>query len=214
MKNCRASAACAGAAMEAVYARDLTPLLAEIAHHFAQAAPGGEAAHYLALAATAAGHTAGARDHFETALAMNERMGARPWLARTHTAYAALLIDGRRQADRQRARELLLQSLEVADDLGLAPTSERTVALLHRLGPAPAPSDTPASPDGLTTRELEVLRLLAAGRTNAEIADDLVVSVHTVIRHIANIYDKIGVHRRSEATAYALRRGIAPPAGD
>jgi DNA-binding NarL/FixJ family response regulator len=65
-----------------------------------------------------------------------------------------------------------------------------------------------AGPDGLTRRELEILRALAAGRTNKEIAHELVLSVHTVERHVANAYRKIGAHNRAEATAYAVRRGL------
>ena len=64
-------------------------------------------------------------------------------------------------------------------------------------------------PDGLTAREAEVLGLLASGKTNKQIASELVLSVSTVQRHVANVYAKIGAHGRAEATAYALRRGIA-----
>jgi DNA-binding NarL/FixJ family response regulator len=60
----------------------------------------------------------------------------------------------------------------------------------------------------MTPRENEVLRLLAGGRTNSEIASDLVLSIRTVERHIANVYAKIGARRRSDATAYALRNGL------
>ncbi len=63
-------------------------------------------------------------------------------------------------------------------------------------------------PEGLTAREVEVLRLLAGGRTNGEIAEELVVSVRTVERHVANIYAKIGARGRVNATAYALTRGL------
>ena len=63
-------------------------------------------------------------------------------------------------------------------------------------------------PDGLTGREVEVLRRLSGGRTNAEIAEELFVSVRTVERHIANIYAKIGTRGRANATAYALTRGL------
>jgi DNA-binding CsgD family transcriptional regulator/pimeloyl-ACP methyl ester carboxylesterase len=61
----------------------------------------------------------------------------------------------------------------------------------------------------LTEREREILSLLAGGRQNKEIAASLSVSVHTVDRHIANIYNKIGAHNRVEATAFALKHGIA-----
>jgi len=65
-------------------------------------------------------------------------------------------------------------------------------------------------PDNLTAREVEVLRLLAEGKTNKEIAAALVVSIPTVQRHIANIYGKIGARGRADATAYAIRRGLTP----
>jgi DNA-binding NarL/FixJ family response regulator len=69
-------------------------------------------------------------------------------------------------------------------------------------------------PDGLTPREAEVLGLLAAGKTNKQIATELFLSVSTVQRHVANIYAKIGAHVRAEATAYAIRRGITRPEED
>ena len=61
----------------------------------------------------------------------------------------------------------------------------------------------PAAPDGLTAREVEVLRLLATGQSNRQIADELVLSERTVARHVANIFVKIGVGSRAAATAYA-----------
>lgn len=62
---------------------------------------------------------------------------------------------------------------------------------------------------GLTPRELEVLRGVASGDANQQIAMALGLSVHTVERHIANIYRKIDARGRADATAYALRRGLA-----
>jgi DNA-binding CsgD family transcriptional regulator len=59
------------------------------------------------------------------------------------------------------------------------------------------------APDGLTPREVEVLRLLATGSSNRHIADELVLSERTVARHVANIFVKIGVGSRAAATAYA-----------
>jgi DNA-binding NarL/FixJ family response regulator len=70
---------------------------------------------------------------------------------------------------------------------------------LERLGVFPA---------GLTAREVEILRLVAAGRKNHEIAAELFVSVHTVERHLANVYRKIPVRNRAEAAAYALQVGL------
>ena len=61
---------------------------------------------------------------------------------------------------------------------------------------------------GLTGRELEVLRLVAAGNTNRTIADELVLSERTVDRHVSNIYAKLEVSSRAAATAYAYEHGL------
>ena len=65
-----------------------------------------------------------------------------------------------------------------------------------------------ALPGGLTEREAEVLRLVAAGHTNREIAADLYLSEKTVARHLSNIFTKIGVSSRAAATAYAFDHRI------
>ena len=77
---------------------------------------------------------------------------------------------------------------------------------------ARADGDSPAPrPDGLTKREVEVLRLIAAGLSNNEIAQQLFLSVRTVERHIGNIYGKIETRGRANATRYAIRLGLAGP---
>ncbi|MDT2009771.1 helix-turn-helix transcriptional regulator [Rhodococcus opacus] len=63
-------------------------------------------------------------------------------------------------------------------------------------------------PDGLTVREVQVLRLIAGGSTSRAIATELVISIETVGRHISNLYRKIGASGRAEATAYAIRSGL------
>jgi DNA-binding CsgD family transcriptional regulator len=60
----------------------------------------------------------------------------------------------------------------------------------------------------LSARELEVLRLIAAGKSNAQIADELVISQNTVIRHVSNIFAKTGVANRAEAASYAHTHGV------
>jgi len=74
----------------------------------------------------------------------------------------------------------------------------------------PTPSARPAatSPDGLTAREVEVLRLLAQGLTDAQMAEQLVLSLHTVHAHLRTIYSKLGVTSRSAATRYAFEHQL------
>jgi DNA-binding CsgD family transcriptional regulator len=66
----------------------------------------------------------------------------------------------------------------------------------------------PAAEHGLTEREVEVLRLVAEGRSNREIAAVLVISEHTVARHLQNIFAKLGVSSRTAASAFALSHGV------
>jgi DNA-binding NarL/FixJ family response regulator len=63
-------------------------------------------------------------------------------------------------------------------------------------------------PGTLTVREIEVLRLVAGGSNNAQIAEKLFVSEHTVHRHLANIFSKLDVSSRAAAVAQAVRRGL------
>jgi NarL family two-component system response regulator LiaR len=71
------------------------------------------------------------------------------------------------------------------------------------------PSDRPPTPDPLTPREVEVLRLVAQGLENLEIAERLVISEATVRTHVSNITSKLHVASRTQAALYALREGIA-----
>jgi LuxR family maltose regulon positive regulatory protein len=93
-------------------------------------------------------------------------------------------------------------------------TSRRLVAYANRLlaafsGPGPAFTPTPESPaDSLNEREMEVLRLIHAGLTNQEIADQIVVAVSTVKWHINHLYAKLGVHTRTQALARAKELGL------
>ena len=64
-------------------------------------------------------------------------------------------------------------------------------------------------PAGLSQREVEVLRFVAAGRTNKEIAGDLFISLNTVSYHLRNIFNKIGAANRTEAASFAHRHGVS-----
>ena len=79
----------------------------------------------------------------------------------------------------------------------------------------PLPRARPPRPGGLSRRELEVLRLVAGGRTSNEIAGELFISTRTAEHHISNIYTKVGVSNRAAATRWAVANGVvdSPPAG-
>jgi DNA-binding NarL/FixJ family response regulator len=86
------------------------------------------------------------------------------------------------------------------------------IALDEDSGPVPAKVPEPLRDeslrDGLTRRELDVLRLVAGGLTNNQAAAELVVSPRTVNWHLTSIYAKLGLRSRSEATRYAVERGL------
>ena len=85
------------------------------------------------------------------------------------------------------------------------------VADLDRLERLAAESGGAAASAGLTTRELEVLRLVASGRSNRQIAAELFLSERTVARHVSNILGKLGLGSRSAATAFAFEHGLNMP---
>jgi DNA-binding NarL/FixJ family response regulator len=104
----------------------------------------------------------------------------------------------------------------LGDHDGAALELDAARAVFQRLGAAPdlarldalAPPATAAHPDGLTDRELQVLRLVAAGKTNRAIAKELFLSEKTVDRHVSNIFTKVNVPSRAAATAYAYQRKL------
>ncbi|MFI0217017.1 response regulator transcription factor [Streptomyces lydicus] len=101
----------------------------------------------------------------------------------------------------------------LSGEAGLSPKIQRR--LLERVTEpvrtVPQPPDEP--PDGLTAREVEVLRLVAEGQSNPEIARTLHVSTATVKTHINNLFAKAGLRDRAQAIRYAYRHGLAQPPG-
>jgi DNA-binding NarL/FixJ family response regulator len=83
-------------------------------------------------------------------------------------------------------------------------------ALEERAASRLGESSGASTPDDLTAREVEVLGLIAIGRSNADIATALSISLNTVATHVRNILAKTGCANRTEAAAYAMRQGLAP----
>lgn len=106
----------------------------------------------------------------------------------------------------------LIEALAILDRIDAVPLARKVRADLRSRGVRSIPRGptrlTRRNPDGLTDRQLDVLRLLAGGLTNAEIADRLVVSVRTVDSHVAAVLAKLGVASRQEAVRIAEKRGL------
>ncbi|NUR83877.1 MAG: response regulator transcription factor [Nonomuraea sp.] len=117
---------------------------------------------------------------------------------------AALLAGARGYLTKDAGRAEIaaaLRSAAAGQSTFSAPVSRRLVEALSRREPGPVAQ----APDGLTVREVEVLRLIARGLSNAEIAATLVIAETTVKTHINNAFAKIGARNRTEAANYAHR---------
>jgi DNA-binding NarL/FixJ family response regulator len=126
----------------------------------------------------------------------------------------ALLSSGDR-SDRDEAAAHLREAAKVADALGAAPLREAVTRLARRArislpgpGDMPGQAAAPPSSDPLTPRERSVLSLVAAGRTNRQIGDELFISEKTVSVHLSRVMTKLGATSRTEAVSAAYERGL------
>jgi DNA-binding CsgD family transcriptional regulator len=138
----------------------------------------------------------------------NWQAAARAW-ERLHCPFerALALSEGDRDAR--------LQALTIFDALGARPAAARLRDFLRRQGEKDIPRgprmSTRVNPQGLTAREMEVLDLLAEGKSNAGIAACLSIAVKTVDHHVEAILAKLGVHSRSEAAAVLHKLNSSTP---
>ena len=109
--------------------------------------------------------------------------------------------------DREQGMQLLDQALAIFQRVQAKKMAEKVLGLQERTEAQPAKA--PTYPDGLTGREVEVLRLIAAGKSNREIAEELVITLNTVARHVSNIFIKTGVVNRVGVATYAARHGLS-----
>ena len=140
-----------------------------------------------------------AAEHFEKSLALAQACEAPYELALTLLAKGQLLSAA---GKREEARATLEQVGEICGPLGAEPALGRVAQLEEGLLSL---QSRPPAPAGLTKREMEVLQLVARGMSNQEIAASLVLSEHTVHRHVANVLGKLGVSSRTAAVAEAAR---------
>jgi len=160
---------------------------------------------YLAMLACTANWPDLARQHFDYALAHNRAMRAWPSLARTSFRYGTFLSTQPAEADRRLGLQLLREAEQLARRFGMARLVADIDALLH------ARDGSADFPDDLTSREVEVLRLIAIGRTNKDVSLVLAISLNTVATHVRSILNKTQCANRTEAATYAIRHGLQRP---
>ncbi len=207
-------------ALEQVHAGRETEYAAELAYQYHRSAslPGSAHGIRYALAAAEQAKTSFARDHGVGFLRMARDLAAESEPTVRADILRRLAVAEAEALMLEDARGSLDEALAALDEAG---ADRETVAdclrdVTRAMSVARAEEGGPAAvayPSGLTAREVEVLRLLAGGRANKEIAAELVVSIHTVERHLANIYRKIVVHNRAGAINYALQHELIETPG-
>ncbi len=148
--------------------------------------------------------------HLAAAEATARREGLHPELARTLLGQANLSLDQGGQENTQRAMGLLNKALVMFEDLGMTDSAHhvhlRLQSLSHRQR---GPTHLSPLPANLTQREAAVLKLVTCGKSNGQIAQELVISEKTVINHLTHIFNKTSSVNRAAATAFAIRHGLA-----
>ncbi|MGE5765178.1 MAG: helix-turn-helix transcriptional regulator [Mycobacterium leprae] len=144
--------------------------------------------------------------HFTEALRRNTAMSSPTWSAHTRYAHARMLLARRGRGDTERAGELLEATRQTAQQRGL------TALLAHIDALTATPRAVLTLPDGLTARELAVLQLIAQGRSNRAIGQQLFISEYTAANHVRSILMKTGSANRAEAASYAHRHRLVATA--
>ena len=150
------------------------------------------------------GQPEAARMYYSQALGETVLLGLRAERALTKLGLADVILK-HYSKERAEALDHLDAAICELEAMKMQPSLERALRLRGRRRSSGEDKGLDFA-NGLTQREVEVLRLIAAGSSNREIADRLVVSVRTVERHITNIYAKIGARGKADATAYVLRK--------
>jgi DNA-binding CsgD family transcriptional regulator len=176
-------------------ARDAAAKLDELASAVGSAGLQALSAYAAGAVELASGDASGALPYLRKARQHWTRLECPYEAARTRALIGRALS---RLGDEESARQELAGALAAFRELGARPAAEDVAGLLE-------PARLPA---GLTAREVEVLRLVASGRSNPQIAADLTLSEKTVARHLSNIFTKLDVGSRTAAAAYAFEHGL------
>jgi DNA-binding CsgD family transcriptional regulator len=185
-------------------ARALAARLECIAHLSVVAYNTGVARH-LGEAAALTGERTAAQAYYVQALEAAGKIRFRPELALTHLRLAELLLD---DANESEALAQLNAALPELRDMHMQPALERGLQLLQKLErKTPATSIEAQVSHALTGREREVARLVAAGRSNREIADTLVITEGTVEVHLKHILSKLGFRSRTQVARWLAEQG-------
>jgi DNA-binding CsgD family transcriptional regulator len=208
----------AGVVMDRDRARQLYPLVVDAlaTGTLMRTSDGALIERVAGMAAAAAGLHKDAERHFEEAMRQALELPHLMERPQVRHFYARFLMERGGSGDAERAGTLLDEAAAGYRSIGMVRHLEWVDTLRSRLGEMAQATRLPSKPrypDSLTAREVEILKLLASGLTSGELAAKLYLSVATIQRHIANIYSKIGVRNRAEATAYALRQQLADPGG-
>jgi DNA-binding CsgD family transcriptional regulator len=161
----------------------------------------GAADRYLGMLAATLGDWERAKACFEAALELNLRMRAATWVAHTEFEYGRMLLGRGAADDRDRATALLADAAELAERIGMTKLLSRIRSI--------APATAMMPPDGLSAREVQILRLIARGLSNRQIGAELIISEHTAANHVRNILRKTSCANRTEAATYAHSHGLA-----
>jgi DNA-binding CsgD family transcriptional regulator/tetratricopeptide (TPR) repeat protein len=153
------------------------------------------------------GHRQQADAYFRAAMSLADASASPVWRAHVQHDWAVLAVAN---GDTANARLLAEQAHTTATALGMHTLAAQASVLLAR---TTTPSVTPVSYDGMSERELDVLRLIADGCSNREIGERLFISQHTAANHVRSILQKTRCANRAEAAAYAVHRQLVhhPP---
>jgi ATP/maltotriose-dependent transcriptional regulator MalT len=163
----------------------------------------------LANVVTAQGEPAWAAQLWGAAEALRETMETPIWPVE-RANYEHSVAVARTQLGEKAFAAAWAQGRSMTPEQALIARGAVTIPTAAPAGPSSVPHVPKAStyPDGLTAREVEVLRLVALGLTDAQVAEQLVISPRTVNSHLTAIYGKIGVNSRSAATRYAIKHQL------